>query len=367
MDEIVVALLCCLVLAVAARRLSLPPVPFYIVAGVIAGNYGLAALRTGGIAEYFSHLGLVFLLFYSGLEFRPRRFVSRGSGFLTSGVLDLSANLAIGVVGALALGFSPFQAFVVGAAFLDTSSAIAIASLIENKKLASRESETIVWLLIFEDLVMVFLIFFVSSDVGNPFVLLAKIAAAAGLIYLTVRVLSRRITAIVQHDDELPALLTVTAVLAAIAVAGVLGIPEAVPVIVLGSALSRTNPAAFERIVTPFRDVFLVIFFFFFGTTIDLLGEISLGLVLVVSLLAIAAKVIGGMAIGHALHRSTASGIEIGANTIAHGEFAIALAAIYGSGLVSSTIAGMVIVTSVVGVFTARYSASLSALIHPRP
>jgi len=366
MDEIVVALLCCLVLALAARRLSLPPVPFYIIAGVIAGNYGLTALRTGGIAEYFSHLGLIFLLFYSGLEFRPQRFLSRGSSFVTSGVLDLAVNLAIGFFGALALGFSPFQAFVVGAAFLDTSSAIAVASLIENRKLASRESETIVWLLIFEDLVMVFLIFFVSTDVGNPFFLLAKIAAVVLLIFVAVRLLSRRITAVVQRDDDLPALFTVTAVLAAIAVAAALGIPEAVPVIVLGSALSRTNPAAFERIVTPFKDVFLVVFFFFFGTTINLLGEISIVLILAVSLLAIAAKAIGGLAIGRALHHSTAAGIEIGANTVAHGEFAIALAAIYGSGLVSSTVAAMVIITSIIGVFTARYSASLAALVRPR-
>jgi CPA2 family monovalent cation:H+ antiporter-2 len=149
-------------------------------------------------------------------------------------------------------------------------------------------------------------------------------------------------------------------------VAAALGIPEAVPVIVLGSALSRTNPAAFERIVTPFKDVFLVVFFFFFGTTIDLFGEISVTLILVVSLLAIAAKAIGGLAIGQVLHRSTASGIEIGANTIAHGEFAIALAAIYGSELVSSTIAAMVIVSSIIGVFTARYSASLAAIIRPK-
>ena len=66
------------------------------------------------------------------------------------------------------------------------------------------------------------------------------------------------------------------------------------------------------------------------------------------------------MLTGIALYGSAKSGLEIWANTIGRGEFSIALAALYGSPPVAATIAVMVIVTSLVGSFVAKYSGSLS-------
>ena len=64
---------------------------------------------------------------------------------------------------------------------------------------------------------------------------------------------------------------------------------------------------------------------------------------------------ISGVLTGIALYGSAKSGLEIWANTIARGEFSIALAVLYGSPPVAATIAVMVIVTSLVGSFVAKY------------
>jgi CPA2 family monovalent cation:H+ antiporter-2 len=363
MEEIALALLICLVLAVISRRCSIPPVPFYIIAGLVAGNLGLELFHGGEISTFFSHMGLVFLLFYSGLEFKPQRFLSRGTDFLKSGLLDLNVNMGIGFFAALFLGFSPFESFVIASAFLDTSSAVAVTSLIENRRLVSPESETIVWLLIFEDLIMVFLIFFISTEAQNPFVLLVKLVGIVLLIFALVRLFAGKVLALTRRTDELPAFFTFTAVLSAAGASFYLTIPEAVPVIALGSALSRTNPVAFERIATPFKDIFLVIFFFFFGTSVALTGGFSLTLTIVLTIAAIGAKILSGMVIGWALHHSEGAGMEIAANTLARGEFAVAIAAIFGSPVVSGTVAVMVIVTSILGVFIAKYSRELQRFV----
>jgi CPA2 family monovalent cation:H+ antiporter-2 len=68
------------------------------------------------------------------------------------------------------------------------------------------------------------------------------------------------------------------------------------------------------------------------------------------------AKAVSGMVIGRALHPSTGAGVEIAACTVARGEFAVAIAAVFGSAAVSGTIAVMVIITSILGVFLSRYS-----------
>jgi len=59
------------------------------------------------------------------------------------------------------------------------------------------------------------------------------------------------------------------------------------------------------------------------------------------------------------MHGSALSGLEIWGNTIARGEFSIAIAVLYGSPLVGTTIAAMVIVTSIIGSFTAKYSTAI--------
>jgi len=62
------------------------------------------------------------------------------------------------------------------------------------------------------------------------------------------------------------------------------------------------------------------------------------------------------MLIGLIVHGSALSGLEIWANTISRGEFSIALAVLYGSPVVGTIIAALVIVTTIVGAFTAKYS-----------
>lgn len=365
MEQIALALFTCLILAIVSKSLSLPPIPFYILAGVLLGNSGLRIIGADEVFHFFSQLGLIFLLFYIGLELKPERLISRGPAFLISGLIDLNVNMLIGFFAALALGFGYYEAFVVASAFYISSSAMVIASLIENKKLILPESETVVWLMIFEDIALVFLIFIISTEtsteVQHPFILILKIIAVVCSLFAIVKIVKRALLKILQRDDELPAILTFSAVLSAAFISRYLNIPEVLTVIALGSALSTTNPRAFERISRPFKDVFLILFFFFFGVSIDFSGNLFLMQALIISFVAIVSKLFSGFLVGRTLHRSYPAGIEIGADTIARGEFSIAIAAIYGSEIVSATVTVMVILTSIAGSFMAKYSSKLKA------
>jgi CPA2 family monovalent cation:H+ antiporter-2 len=135
-------------------------------------------------------------------------------------------------------------------------------------------------------------------------------------------------------------------------------------VIAFGTMLGTIDPVSFEVQSRPVKDVFLVIFFVFFGISVDLFtGGLSLVSLVAISLVAVASKYLSGIAIGRMLHGSASSGVEIWANTIGRGEFSIAIAALYGSAAVSNVIAFMVITTSIIGAFAAKYSSSLSTLL----
>jgi len=144
-----------------------------------------------------------------------------------------------------------------------------------------------------------------------------------------------------------------------------LGVPETMMVIALGAAFATTDPDAFEQHARPFKDVFLVTFFVFFGVTIDFSGGANLLMIPVISLLAVLSKFVSGIITGVVIHGSAMSGVEIWGNTIGWGEFSIALTSLYGFPIVATTIAGVVIITSIVGSFTAKYSTGLrKGLLH---
>ena len=364
MEEIALALFVCLVLALVSKRYSLPPIPFYILAGIAIGKSGLGLVPADTYSQYLSSLGLIFLLFYVGLEMRPKSLRERGRTILLSGTIDLFANFLVGFAAALLLGFRPLESFVLASAFYISSSAMAIASLVENRRLILPEAETIVWMMVFEDVLLILLISLFSAQGENPltFIVLtvAVLAATAGIV----RLLRRPIRDLLARTDDLPSIFTFTVVISSTYLAKLLKIPDALVAIILGSSLAATSGTALERLSQPFREVFLVLFFVFFGITIDFSGGFSILVASVLCVLAVASKMLSGVVVGWGLHGSVPAGIEIGVNTLGRGEFSIALAAIFGSAAISATVAILVVATSLAGSFAARYSEGLKAWVN---
>lgn len=364
MEGIVLALFVCLILALITKRLSLPSIPFYIIAGLLLGKSGLDLVTADEVSLFLTRLGLLFLLFFIGLEIKPSRIWSNQSAIFTSGIIDFNVNMIIGFLAAFALGFSFAEALIVAAAFFISSTAMAVTSLIENRKLLMREAETILWLMVFEDIVLIIFLAFMGTSVENPVFTIGKVVLVLLVLYAITRFGKAQIIAVLKRDDELPVLLTFSAVLFIAALSLGLGIPESFMVIAFGTMLGTIDPVAFEIHARPFKDVFLVVFFVFFGISVELFTTgVSIYAILAISVIAILSKLVSGVLIGHVIHKSHFSGIEVWSNTIARGEFSIAIAAIYGSAVVSSTIAAMVILTSIVGAFAAKYSNKIGGLI----
>jgi CPA2 family monovalent cation:H+ antiporter-2 len=359
MEGIVLALFVCLVLAIITKYLSIPPIPFYILGGVLLGKSGLALVTSDEIGRFFSQMGLIFLLFFMGLELKLERIAANRSAVLTSGMIDLNVNMLIGFFAAYLFGFSLIESAVIASAFYISSTAMAITSLVENRKLMMREAETVIWLMVFEDLVLIIFLAIISAGDQNPFIFFLKIVGVLAILYAIAHYGKEFLISLLDRSDELPLLFTFAAVLTTASFSMYIGVPETMMVIALGAALATTDPDAFEQHARPFKDVFLVVFFVFFGITINLTGGVDLVMIFTISLLAVVSKFISGVLTGIFIHESALAGIEIWGNTIGRGEFSIAIAALYGSPPVAAVIAAMVIVTSIAGAFTAKYCTGL--------
>ena len=272
MESLVLALFVCLVLALITKYLSIPAIPFYILAGVILGKAGGGMLTTNEISHFFSEMGLIFLLFFMGLGLKPERIASNRVAVLTSGIIDLNINMIIGFAAAYLLGFSLMESIIIASAFYISSTAMALTSLIENRKLMLRESDTVIWLMVFEDLVLIIFLAIISAGNQNLVFFLIKILAVLGVLYALAHYGKEFLISILDRDDELPILFTFAAVLITASFSLYLGVPETMMVIALGVAFATTDPDAFEQHARPFKDVFLVVFFVFFGVTVDFSG-----------------------------------------------------------------------------------------------
>ncbi|MBP2133418.1 CPA2 family monovalent cation:H+ antiporter-2 [Methanomicrobium sp. W14] len=359
MEGIALALLVCLFFALISKRFNFPPIPMYILAGIILGTTGLGIVETSGISDFLTSLGLIFLLFTMGLEIKPSEFMKKKDSFFAVGVIDFGVNILIGFFGSVLLGFPISDAVVIACAFYISSSAIAVASLIENRKLANPESETILWLMVFEDVVLLIIIVLFSASGKNPVETLGTAFAVIAAFFIIVKLLKSQISAILERDDEIPLLFTFTLVITVAGISDFLGIPETLTAIALGSALSITNGEALERHAMPFRDVFLILFFVFFGISVDLSSGVDILPVIGISVLAVLSKLVSGVIIGKKIHRSALSGIEIWSETTGRGEFSLAIAGYYGSPLISGTVAVMVVITSFVGGMMGKHSRNI--------
>src|SRR5919198_2467125 len=356
------------VLGLVASRFGLSAIPAYLLAGLLLGPNEpgfLSFVEPSEVTEFVAELGVVFLLFFLGLEFTLERLLRATRHATLGGTVDLVANAGVGlVVGLAAFGVS-FAAIVVAAAVYVSSSAVAIKALIDFRRLADDETDLILAVLLFEDLAIALVLGFAAGGGGTATGTLAAAAKAIAFVggsLLASRLLARRIDRVL---DWLPLeflLLAVVALLVGMSAASrALGLSEAIGALMAGVILSETSVREeLEERFFSFRDVFAALFFFVFGLSIDVARIGSVGWILAAAVVAaLAGKIGGGYVAGLVGGLTRRQSFNAGVALVAHGEFTIILAQVAsGNAQISSetqaklvAFAGLyVLITATIGV-----------------
>src|SRR6185369_8176939 len=99
------------VLAAVALKVSISPIPLYLLAGLAFGRGGILPLTTSEeFTATVAEIGVVLLLFTLGLEYTASELVGTLRNNAPAGLVDLVLNAAPGVAAALFLGWSPAAA-----------------------------------------------------------------------------------------------------------------------------------------------------------------------------------------------------------------------------------------------------------------
>jgi CPA2 family monovalent cation:H+ antiporter-2 len=371
--EVGIALTAIALAGTLAHRVGLSVIPAYIVVGILIGpneptsvaGISLALVEQREFIDVLAELGIVFLLFFLGLEFSISQLLTDRTRIARAGTLDFLVNFSLGIALGFAFGYTLLETvFIAGIVYI-SSSAVITKSLIDNGWVANAESSPILGTLVFEDiLIAIYLAVLSAVALGEGTTADIALAVGAAFAFLAgLTLVAWYGTGYVERafdtaSDELFLfrVLGITTLVAGGALAA--GLSEAVAAFFVGTAFSGTDHVErIEGVISPARDFFAAVFFFAIGlgTDITLLADVA-GLLVAAVLLTTVGKLMSGTLSGRLYDLDRTRSARVGLGLVPRGEFSLViatLAASVGTGALDSVIpafaVGYVLLMSILG------------------
>lgn len=154
------------VLVLLTRRLRVPTILVYIVAGLLLGPAtGLVELTHA--VELIAEIGIALLLFLVGLELNFKRVQEAGSVVVVVALLQMALTFVAGFGVALLFGFGVGAAVVLGVALMFSSTVVVVKLLAEQGETQAPHGRIAVGVLLMQDLVVV-IVLTVLAGMGDP-------------------------------------------------------------------------------------------------------------------------------------------------------------------------------------------------------
>ncbi|MBA6233117.1 MULTISPECIES: monovalent cation:proton antiporter family protein [unclassified Colwellia] len=263
------------------RRLHLPAILAYLVAGMLVGDHGLSLVQDQVDYDHFAELGIVFLLFTLGLEFSLPKLIAMRHLVLAVGSLQVGISLVFFMGIALFFGQTFASSLVIGGIIALSSTAIVIRQLSETGAMKRKSGQLSVAILLFQDVAVVPLLIIIpmlaqESDTSMAVELL--IALVKGIFVVTLLMfagkwlLPRLFNLVAQvRTDELFVLTTLLVTLVASSLTQWFGLSMALGAFLAGMMLGESKyKYQLEADIRPYRDILLGLFFVTVGMKLDI-------------------------------------------------------------------------------------------------
>ncbi|HEU4904954.1 MAG TPA: cation:proton antiporter [Solirubrobacterales bacterium] len=288
------------------KRIGQPAIVGEILAGVLIGPSLLGLVELGEVLEVFAELGVIFLLFWVGLETRISEMRAVGPTALSVGVIGVVLPFAGGLALALGLGEETGTAVFLGAALAATSVGITSAVLIELGLIRTRAARTLLGAAIVDDILALILVAVATGVAAEGGLDPVELAVVIGLALAFVaffalggtRAMARRPQLLKEpRFSESPLLPAVILCLGVAVLAAQIGLAAIIGAFLAGLMVAETKEQhPIEDEVAPLYAFFPPFFFVAIGIQLDLgalLDLDTLGLLAAVTVVAAATKLAG--------------------------------------------------------------------------
>lgn len=321
-------------LARLGNRWGFSVIPLYLLAGLAFGEGGLAPLK---LSENFvrigAEIGVLLLLFMLGLEYTGEQLKKSLRIGFAAGIIDLALNFTPGLVAGLLLRWSLLVSVLLGGITYISSSGVVAKVLAELNRMDKPETPLVLSILVQEDLAMAVYLPLVAVLIGGggPARIVVSVGVAVSVVILALLAALRwgsRMSQLVGHEsDEITLLTILGAVLLVAGIAQRFQVSAAIGAFLVGIALSGSVAERSHRVVSPLRDLFAALFFFFFGLEVDPASILpALPIALGLGIITVISKVLTGYWAGRRQNIDQRGSLRAGAELVARGEFSIVIA-----------------------------------------
>ena len=279
--NITIALVAAFIGGILAKRIGLPTIVGYLLAGIVIGPFTPGFVGDVETIQQLAELGVIFLMFGVGLHFSLPQ-LWRVRKIAIPGALIQTALATLAGVGLTQLwGWSLSPSVVLGLSISVASTVVLLRGLMDNNLLNSSHGQAAVGWLVMEDILSVMILVFMPVLVpgesgfqwGSMAITLLK-AAAFGVImfFVGTRLIPWMLERVAHmHSRELFILVVLVVTLGtAMAAANLFGVSLALGAFVAGAIISQSHLShQVGADVFSFREAFSVLFFVSVGMLVN--------------------------------------------------------------------------------------------------
>ena len=262
------------------NKIKLPSIIGFLITGIIIGPFGLKLIDDMAGIQLMAEIGVAFLLFTIGIEIRLSRFLKHLSEILLTGGLQILCTFIVGMIIGLTMQLSISQSIFIGFILVHSSSALILKILKDRDDEASPQGRISIGVILFQDMMvvpMMLLIPFLAGESGPDALMIIWKLVKSILIIVVILVAARYVIPRVLErlvNMNMRDVLVIASVVITMGIAGItesLGLSLAIGAFLAGLALSDTDfTHQIISDISPFRDVFLSVFFVAFGMILNL-------------------------------------------------------------------------------------------------
>ncbi|HEY8331319.1 MAG TPA: cation:proton antiporter [Pseudomonas sp.] len=280
-QDLAVLMLAAGLVTVLCHRLQQPVVLGYIVAGFLIGPHTppVALISDEQSIRTLAELGVIFLMFGLGLEFRLRRLLRVGPTAILAAFFEIVLMIWLGYQLGRLFAWSHMDALFLGAILAISSTTIIVKALGDLKMKHERFAQLIFGILIVEDVLGIGLVALLSGIAASGTVATAEVLATLGklLLFMLVSLLlglllvPRILAYVARFGSDETLLITVLGLCFGFCLLVIkLGYSMVLGAFLIGAIMAESRQLAqIERLVEPLRHMFSAIFFVAIGLLID--------------------------------------------------------------------------------------------------
>ena len=359
------------------QKIRQPIVLGYLISGIIIGPYTPPHTLVSDIPniKILSELGIIFLMFFLGLDFSFRKLARVGLSAGLTGLIEVVLMILIGFGTGKLLHWSFYDCLFLGAALAISSTTIIIKAVDELGLLKTRFAELMFGVLVVEDLIAILLLVVLTTFVTTHNIILTDVLASmlqlilvvGGWFILGYFLIPTLLQKIMQYaNNESMTVFSLGLCLFLVCIAAYFNYSIALGAFIMGSILAETPLVShIERLIQPIKDMFAALFFVSVGMLVnpELIikqwpAVISLTLITIFGKLIVTS--LGAFLTGQSINTA----LRVGFGMAQVGEFSFIIAGLgIALNVTSSALYPIIVAVSCLTTFTTPYLIRLSGVM----